>query len=1473
MPNQIHFYQNKRFLAPGEIRTLEISPDGTKVLAFCGSYDNYKLSSFDSTTGAHLQDLKIYYKDFDFCFYNDGNSLYFADEIWIDGGERDYFLSKILPDSELKVEDFNFKFRSIGYFRDYIFTEKEVLVGNSNSLLIFDRHTKTLIRELKGPWTDNSNGISISQDGKLVVFGNWETNEVQVYSVSDGVLLKSFTVPKLHDQHGPHLKFLPDSKTLYVAANLQAGLWDVKTGKLIREIKVKDIYQCNVMQTVFSRDGQYMLCFYTGLHLALFRISDGEQLWIKTNADGLHGFCFSADAKTVYHSVGMNILQLDTVSGEAIGDAEESMGTLPSKIFKLPEENALLALFGKQAVKIGIDNGKSLSVLYADRWPNFSFNDSDPNSAFNLLCAGDYNAKLINAHSGRQKVALSSYHGVTALSSEYIAATDGYMSRKTVKELYIYNHAGALLHKLAKHQKNTPVYGMKFLSDGIRFAGIGEKFIALWDAAEGKQIWQQAIKNATYADIQSDPEGKYLFVNNSKQQFFCFDALNGNTQWEYSFLAKKEQNKLKAAFVSGKFVLLVAEAGDIRLLDITNGKELQKTVLNDFGISAACLDGNKLIVIHSNTALAHYDMSDWFGTTLKTEGKKSDKTADKTIGIAVSTTDFKGKSLLFTGTLSVPRKEAEEKAEAAGAVILSGVNKKLDYLIVGEDAGSKLDKAKSLGVKILNEQEFWSMLSPKSETANFQIPIDKQSASALLNYFRNADWSGFEWERDAEQLRNLLLKTEKEEGISELHKYCSQKLLEQSQSSKFPFFKLKHRFGHLNEIVGYGLSKDAKYLATGSWVGDDYNAGGELMIWEVATGRCVNIMDAVDGGVGWPDYSGCLQWSPDGKLLGLAINTNGVAVMKPFADTFVADEEVYLTDGWSRPAQWCWHPEGKAVYISCWDENYFLPGNVVPLDRKAFPLSRPYGFNKLPKDLFSKNDLKGIDNIAENSETGEKSPLYNYNKPGWSSKGYLFGNDNNFAFTQNPIDRSITTAMKKVSDASAWSSDGSFYLFTKERKIEVYTFDFKLLLTLDLGAELVKIAIGNAPKKGEMLAVDTSKGAPTLLFGNLPITDIERIVWHPNEALNLFAVLVEGDNGYAAIYKDFKFIGIAKTPIRAIGRWEMGDIQNLVFSEDGNKMAILSPEAEISVWSTIDMKKLISFEGIEDTKGILWGFNDVLITVNEQNLAFYHLENGELFSHFFIGLSNGDPLPDLSYSPLGRFAERFDLNPYFPIVHDGDTAWIAALQNGLVISDDNLSKKLEEELCYTIANRISWPYLWVTENRVQSLEKALEKAEFPFPEAIRKQITKTLSPTEKKAINSADYFMTASKKEIFGKNVKKNDYTFSDNSDDFWKDTRDMIQVDPLELALKKAKDYKLIKKLTGEEINYENLKAMLGKVVLYADKYSPTRVQVGTVVSVDEDSFYVFNIEFNDNKTQGGSGSSSNDFDSLPYIGLAEPR
>lgn len=73
---------------------------------------------------------------------------------------------------------------------------------------------------------------------------------------------------------------------------------------------------------------------------------------------------------------------------------------------------------------------------------------------------------------------------------------------------------------------------------------------------------------------------------------------------------------------------------------------------------------------------------------------------------------FEGKTFLFTGTLSqMKRSEAESKAEAKGATLLSGVSSKLNYLVVGEDAGSKLDKAKKLGtITILSESEFLAML-------------------------------------------------------------------------------------------------------------------------------------------------------------------------------------------------------------------------------------------------------------------------------------------------------------------------------------------------------------------------------------------------------------------------------------------------------------------------------------------------------------------------------------------------------------------------------------------------------------------------------------------------------------------------------------------------------------------------------------------------------------------------------------------
>ena len=71
---------------------------------------------------------------------------------------------------------------------------------------------------------------------------------------------------------------------------------------------------------------------------------------------------------------------------------------------------------------------------------------------------------------------------------------------------------------------------------------------------------------------------------------------------------------------------------------------------------------------------------------------------------------FAGKTFVLTGTLpTLTREVATAKIEALGGKVSGSVSKKTDYVLAGEDAGSKLDKAQKLGVKIINEAEFLKM--------------------------------------------------------------------------------------------------------------------------------------------------------------------------------------------------------------------------------------------------------------------------------------------------------------------------------------------------------------------------------------------------------------------------------------------------------------------------------------------------------------------------------------------------------------------------------------------------------------------------------------------------------------------------------------------------------------------------------------------------------------------------------------------
>ncbi len=92
------------------------------------------------------------------------------------------------------------------------------------------------------------------------------------------------------------------------------------------------------------------------------------------------------------------------------------------------------------------------------------------------------------------------------------------------------------------------------------------------------------------------------------------------------------------------------------------------------------------------------------GLPLKNDQKKT-----------VSSGNLTGQTFLFTGTLpTLKRSAAEALAEEAGGQILGGVSAKLNYLVVGEDAGSKLEKARKINtVKIISEEEFLKLIGKK----------------------------------------------------------------------------------------------------------------------------------------------------------------------------------------------------------------------------------------------------------------------------------------------------------------------------------------------------------------------------------------------------------------------------------------------------------------------------------------------------------------------------------------------------------------------------------------------------------------------------------------------------------------------------------------------------------------------------------------------------------------------------------------
>lgn len=184
----------------------------------------------------------------------------------------------------------------------------------------------------------------------------------------------------------------------------------------------------------------------------------------------------------------------------------------------------------------------------------------------------------------------------------------------------------------------------------------------------------------------------------------------------------------------------------------------------------------------------------------------------------------------------------------------------------------------------------------------------------LLNIIKGANWDCFSLTTDTVPLRRILKKIEASSGVQEIHFFCSTKILEQNK-------RLIHSFGHRSKITTSALDSNQKWLATaGSVV--NYEDGGELMIWEQETNRCVNILMGIQGGVGFPDWNECMCWNPQKELIGMAFSTNLVGQIDPFGYESNPRSIISVTDGSNRPPDFNFTADGESIIVY-WNEDYY----------------------------------------------------------------------------------------------------------------------------------------------------------------------------------------------------------------------------------------------------------------------------------------------------------------------------------------------------------------------------------------------------------------------------------------------------------------------------------------------------------------------------------------------------------------------
>ena len=204
-------------------------------------------------------------------------------------------------------------------------------------------------------------------------------------------------------------------------------------------------------------------------------------------------------------------------------------------------------------------------------------------------------------------------------------------------------------------------------------------------------------------------------------------GLNLETLSGLDRMAEKSAANLLAAIEASKTTRL---ARFVFALGIRNvGETTAKDLAQVFGSLDRLIDATEtdLLAVRDVGPIVAQSIIQFFAEPHNLEVVKKLRAAGvhwpESTGMQQSAGVLMGKTLVLTGTLpTLTREAAKEKIEAAGGKVAGSVSKKTDYVVAGEEAGSKLAKAQELGVAILDEAGLLTLL--ESNNKNGQQPLD-----------------------------------------------------------------------------------------------------------------------------------------------------------------------------------------------------------------------------------------------------------------------------------------------------------------------------------------------------------------------------------------------------------------------------------------------------------------------------------------------------------------------------------------------------------------------------------------------------------------------------------------------------------------------------------------------------------------------------------------------------------------------------